>query len=64
MNESRKGNAFFSEKKGRKRISCCYARKPKMAREAVNITCRRINEATAFRNLFSRDKNPELRHPG
>jgi hypothetical protein len=25
---------------------------------------RRINEAAAFRKLFSRDKNPELRHLG
>jgi len=32
--------------------------------EAVNIMCRKINEATAFRKLFSRDKNTELRNPG
>jgi hypothetical protein len=52
---------FFGEEG--KGINCCYVRKPKMAREAVNVVCRRINEATECRKLFSRDKNAELRNP-
>ena len=54
---------FFGEE-GKETISCCYVRKSKVAREAVNIMCRRINEATAFIKLFSRDKNLEFRIPG
>jgi hypothetical protein len=32
-----------------------------MGRETGNIMCRRINEATAFRKLFSRDINSDLK---
>jgi len=52
-----KGKCLSSEKKGRKRISCCYVRKSKAARQVVNIICRILNEATAFRKLFPKDIN-------
>jgi len=53
---------FFGEG-GKETISCCSVRKSKVVREVVNIMCRRINEATAFWELFSVDKYLELRNP-
>jgi hypothetical protein len=59
-----KVKCLFSEKKGRKRIYCCYVRKAKMATEVVNIMYRKINEATAFRKLFSKDKISRIEKSG
>jgi hypothetical protein len=53
---------FFGEG-GKETIACCSVRKSKVAREVVNIMCWRINEETAFRKLFSRDKNLEFGNP-
>jgi hypothetical protein len=64
LNEGvKKWKCLSSQKHGRKRIHFCFVRKPKMVRQADNFIRWRINRETAFTELFTSDKNPELRIP-